>query len=605
MPVSPPRKPTVTLSGNNHEGRNSSKKTMNRRRHNSCVDFTFCSDGATNGSKLVKLNTLFERIADRDCGGIREDRLLKLMPSNSINSIKFGHLQKRKKSLSSIDNSAITYDLHLISRGPFLAMFANESSTFLSALASNEKSEREGKKKMSRKKRGESHTSSETDTNLISINQEGGKKEDVLNPTSLESFQMVIPTSNETNQSAAPRCRANTAPTGTAEFMQLLKHASDDGSSSLEMYSYEQSNSYDDESTALNSLNLASNETTTISSLGPNPICDQISYNEAKQLSPKSRRVYRRSASHSDQSSIKSDSDLNQHGQGNGFSLNRPRSRSISSQSDVSVESVGSDRFVDSNNQFCPFSPSHNPYGGMKMNSRICQVVHRNSPSFPGHRRTPTPVVGDGTAEIECYENLLPDYDPVKYSNITSPSLTKTLTSDGHESSHYGDSWDLSSYSMSSGEDDFYYKPVSGGAISQFPFDNAPFNPEMHHINFSTNDRGISKNGLNDTCSSCAFLSSTSRMIRQLFPFFFKESSVTMVQGHVTMHRSKMAYQLPDQYSFPLNHDGFQRMNLPSKFENPPHLYPSPDNSNLIYLAMEKERQSRLQMKINVCGTSY
>ncbi len=595
MPVSPPRKPTVTLPSNNLTGRNSSKKAMNRRRHNSCVDFTFCSDGATNGSKLVKLNTLFERIADRDCGGIREDRLLKLIPSNSSNSIKFGHLQKRKKSGSSIDNRAVTDDLHLISRGPFLAMFANESCTFLSALASNEKSEREGKKKTSKKRRGKSHSSSETDTILFSKNQEGVKNEDVPNHTSLQSFKMVIPTSNEPNQGGALRCRANTAPTGTAEFMQLLKATSDDGSSSLEMYSYEESNSYDDESTTWNSRHLASNETATISSLGPNPVHDQISSNEPQQLSPKSRRVYRRSASHSDQSSIKSDSDLNHHGQGNGFCLNRPRSRSISSQSDVSVDSVSSDRLVDSNNQFCPFSPSHNPYGGMKMNPRSFQVVHRNSPSLPGHRRTPTPTVVDGTG-IDCYENLLPYYDPLKYSNVTSPSLTKTLTSDGHESSNYGDSWDLSSYSMSSGEDDFYYNPGTGGTISQFPSENTPFNPEMHHINFSTDGRGISKNGPSDLCSSCAFLSSASRMIRQLFPFFFKES---MIQEHVKMRPSKMVYQSPDQYSFPLYHDGFQRTHLPPNFEYPLHLYPSPDNVNLIHLAMENEVQRRLQMKID------
>jgi hypothetical protein len=607
MPVSPPREAAATPP-NNRFGSNSSNKNMHRRHHNSCVDFTFCSDKAANGSKLVKLNTLFERIADRECGGIREEKLCKLIPSSPSNSIKYGHLQRKKRRGVTIvrKNGAATDDLHLISRGPFLAMFAHESTTFFSTLATNEKSEREGKRQPSRKKSSKTQKCSEKDTSSKrnSSDRKERKMQDASNPPANEELDMVIPTDTEPDQRAAFRCRANTAPTGSAEFMQLLKDSSDDGSSSLEMYSYEDSSSNDDESTAWNTINLVVNDSANLSSSPPLSDSEHLCSFQQQQLSPKSRRLYRRSASNSDQSqsSIKSDGDLNYQRQSNSFSLNRPRSSSMSSHSDASVDSLGSNQIFDSSNQFCPFSPSHNPYGGSHLNQnqmQNVQVVHRNSPSKPGHRRTPTPIIGD---KIDCYENILPDNDPMKFNSVTSPSLTKTLTSDGQDSSNYGDSWDLSSYSMSSGEDDeshVYYDTFGNVAISPFKLEDTHsvrFNPEMHNFVQSQPGRTSSEKRRDDVCSSCSFLLNASKMIRQTFPFLFKESSVSMVQEYNKTSRNNMIHPLPVQYSFPMYHEGFQSRYFAQNMEHPHNLYPSPVSS-MIPLTLEQIAQHENQIK--------
>jgi len=110
------------------------------RRHNSCVDFTFLEVRADmNSQKLTRLNTLFERAADRKSGGIRQDKLARILPKGQITSLKYdAQLKSDKKDKK---------ELRIISRGPFLAMFSQESVSFLNSLAVNERLERERKQR--------------------------------------------------------------------------------------------------------------------------------------------------------------------------------------------------------------------------------------------------------------------------------------------------------------------------------------------------------------------------------------------------------------------------------------------------------------------------
>lgn len=85
--------------------------------------------------KLTRLNTLFERTADQKSGGIRQDKLARILPKGLITSIKYDTQLKFDKK----DKK----ELRIISRGPFLAMFAQESVSFLNSLAVNERLERE------------------------------------------------------------------------------------------------------------------------------------------------------------------------------------------------------------------------------------------------------------------------------------------------------------------------------------------------------------------------------------------------------------------------------------------------------------------------------
>jgi len=130
-----------TLQQNN-SSRNLNHPLSNRR-HNSFVDHTFLQQNDfSNSRKLDRLNVIFERIADRKSGGIREDKLARLLPPAKPIYDKFAYLREIEKLPK--DKKL---ELRILSRGPFLAMFSLESNAFINILAMNEKMERERKKK--------------------------------------------------------------------------------------------------------------------------------------------------------------------------------------------------------------------------------------------------------------------------------------------------------------------------------------------------------------------------------------------------------------------------------------------------------------------------
>merc|ERR1712032_325809 len=111
---------------------------------------------STNARKLRRLNAIFEKAADRNVRGIREDKLLKILPEGT--ALKFGidpnkllHNVKTIKSSCYDPDTNTNENVHpnvpstdestsyrFISRGTFLAMFALESSTFINTTAQNE-----------------------------------------------------------------------------------------------------------------------------------------------------------------------------------------------------------------------------------------------------------------------------------------------------------------------------------------------------------------------------------------------------------------------------------------------------------------------------------
>jgi hypothetical protein len=153
---------------------------------------------------LKRLNAIFERAADRRSGGIREDKILRILPSGTAtkygidpeavrrrlqlrrewqeenrrisatvamaNGGKSNRRRRRKSSRSqqrdasigegetsvTIEQGDISVEarealaclgpcpeLQILSRGTFLAMFANESSTFVNTMAQNDRTDRE------------------------------------------------------------------------------------------------------------------------------------------------------------------------------------------------------------------------------------------------------------------------------------------------------------------------------------------------------------------------------------------------------------------------------------------------------------------------------
>lgn len=98
--------------------------------------------------KLSRLNSVFERAADKRLGGIREDKLARILPSCSSSSkdkYEFLFPTSSTSLFTSKDSkkSNNNVEVRVVSRGPFLAMFAHESVSFLNTLAQNEKTERE------------------------------------------------------------------------------------------------------------------------------------------------------------------------------------------------------------------------------------------------------------------------------------------------------------------------------------------------------------------------------------------------------------------------------------------------------------------------------
>jgi len=557
----------------------------NRRRHNSCIDFTFCSNGATNGTKLVKLNALFERIADREYGGIREEKLSKLIPSSPSNGLKYGHLQKKKRKGAPI-NSLAAEDLRTISRGPFLAMFSHESMTFVSTLAINEKAGRDGKKQASRKKKAAGQNKVRQDQSVSEKESKHQKESNVQNVSvkatspnrlgrspSLENLtealdtprnqkqdesahevphHLRIPTPNapSPNQGTSLRSRANTAPTGSAEFMQLLQDSSDDASSSLEISSLEDASSCDDESSSGSVPKSFRNDAFINFSNSE----QQLRYQQQK-LSPKSRRRYRRSASDRGSPSFNATGPKV-------VSPNRARSRSISSQEELSINHSGSDQSFHSTNEYFPFSPYHNPYDNAPGNQKQLQqqpFVTINSPIKPGHRRTVTPIaVVNG---LITFDNLLhDDSDKMKPNRPHSPSPTKTLTTDGPDTSNNGDSWDLSSYSMSSGEDEnshVYYHSFHSNT------------PNIEHSRQEDIRTGLKQRHHENTCMECSFLSTSVQILRKAFPFLFQQSSLAVVNEGNGPVGTILPYGRPIQLYNSMEHAASQPIHFPQYLQQP------------------------------------
>lgn len=135
-----------------------------RRRHNSFVLFAFNPElSSTNSYKLSRLNVIFEKAADRRLGGIRTEKIVRILPSNAVSKEKYicilndlGVLDEdsqRSSHINEYTSAAKRTDAQVISRGPFLAMFANEKTSFLNMLAVNEKAEREKKQRRIAQKR--------------------------------------------------------------------------------------------------------------------------------------------------------------------------------------------------------------------------------------------------------------------------------------------------------------------------------------------------------------------------------------------------------------------------------------------------------------------
>ena len=120
------------------------------------------------------MNNIFEKAADRRLGGIREDKIIRILPSGTISKEKYnsiindlGMQNGINKNTNENRSKKKKKDLRVISRGPFLAMFSYESVSFLNMLALNEKADREKKmirtaNKQSKKLQSPPHSSSQS-----------------------------------------------------------------------------------------------------------------------------------------------------------------------------------------------------------------------------------------------------------------------------------------------------------------------------------------------------------------------------------------------------------------------------------------------------------
>lgn len=119
------------------------------RQYNSCVDFTFKSDQQyVNARRLKRLNLIFERAADQNFFGLREDKLLTILPPEAAG--KYGLDPSAIQSRADAKKKSC---MRVLSRGTFLAMFANESNNFINLMAINEKALRlEAKKNKAKNK---------------------------------------------------------------------------------------------------------------------------------------------------------------------------------------------------------------------------------------------------------------------------------------------------------------------------------------------------------------------------------------------------------------------------------------------------------------------
>lgn len=118
------------------------------QQYNSSVEFTFQErESGGNARRLKQLNTIFENAADKVSGMIREDKVIKILPTGSAE--RFGLRKDRAESYWQDQEQH-----RFLSRGVFLAMFSMEKSSFIFSMAENERALR-GKRKLNKNRRGE------------------------------------------------------------------------------------------------------------------------------------------------------------------------------------------------------------------------------------------------------------------------------------------------------------------------------------------------------------------------------------------------------------------------------------------------------------------
>lgn len=132
--------------------------------HNSLVEFTFADNLlSSNELTLTRLNSLFDRIADRNAMAIRADKLFRLIQKTDRNDVATERFQD-VLNVGIDDNGKIIGRngiLRVVSRGPFLAMFKHESKSFVNSLENVVRSLSTHKKKRKDKKSVTSKSSSD------------------------------------------------------------------------------------------------------------------------------------------------------------------------------------------------------------------------------------------------------------------------------------------------------------------------------------------------------------------------------------------------------------------------------------------------------------
>lgn len=177
------------------------KGSIIARRHHSCVDFSFLTVVPSgNAKKLTLLNAFFERAADRETGSLQEDklkRLLQKVPSNSISVERYSVLFHSEEE-DTEGAGAGADESKMISRGPFLAVFEKENTTFILALMNAEKSEREQRKKGTKKRRKQRKTM------IPQVSVSSVSSRDSLPPNWKLEDPNKIPEANDKSSSSSP-----------------------------------------------------------------------------------------------------------------------------------------------------------------------------------------------------------------------------------------------------------------------------------------------------------------------------------------------------------------------------------------------------------------
>jgi len=124
---------------------------------------------------LTHLNALFETIADRDAMVIRADKLFRLILKTDLNKFKI-ECYRKKLGIKELSGETDT-GARMISRGPFIATFKNESITFVTSLETAARP-LSRKRKKRKKKSSQGSISSELSTLKMSVKTEPIGKND-------------------------------------------------------------------------------------------------------------------------------------------------------------------------------------------------------------------------------------------------------------------------------------------------------------------------------------------------------------------------------------------------------------------------------------------